>query len=884
MSARSLPAAVVVLSMVCHVSAGTRPNFLFLLTDDQSARTLAAYDPAAVCRTPNIDRLAAEGMRLTDAHHMGAWSGAVCTPSRTMIMTGRTVWHIPGGSAKRPVKGIDGSADFRRACAEASLPAVFNRAGYDTFRTCKNGNSFDQANRRFTVRRTATKRGSTDETGSVWHGDRVMEYLRQREADGDDDPFLIYFGFSHPHDPRDAPPALLAWHGARNEGPPAQANDRLPPLPDNWLPAHPFPHGHPGLRDEVAVQGVLKRRDPLTVRNEIGREAACIENIDAQIGRVLEHLESTGQLGNTYVIFTSDHGMSVGRHGLMGKQNLYEHTWKVPFIVRGPGIAPGSSASGFAYLSDVLPTLCDLAGIGAPAGVEGRSLRPVLEGKAERVRDVLYGVYCGGTKPGMRSLKTADGWKLIEYDTLGGAVRKTQLFDLNANPREFLAEHHDPAVVAETGRMPERHQVDLSSDPEHAGKLAEMRAALAAEMKRLDDPYSLADNPVAVHGGPDAPLRTLVNVLTGGPPAGEPIAGFDRDRAVLEENPIPHGPLPEPHHTHAATITEAADGTLVAAWFAGTAENHPDVKVWSSHRPTGGAWSEPTVVDDGTRQVDGRSREFACWNPVLLTHPDGTLYCWYKITGSGSRSGPNNWWGAVRTSADAGRTWSERVWLPTIDTADDRLAAFRPYDGHLTGPVKNRPLVMPDGSLLCGSSTESPLGWRVHFERYAAGDWTGRRHGAEVVGPIDGKDGIQPTFLVHSEDMRRLQVLTREDGAATSDDGGRSWTPLATGPIDTSKGLHAATTAGGWHFLAFNPSGRTPLSLARSRDGRTWQTVLPRLNADGGETMDYPTLMQSRDGRLHVVHTYGRRFINHLVLDAAYLSRPAPTGSSRESE
>jgi arylsulfatase A-like enzyme len=175
----------------------------------------------------------------------------------------------------------------------------------------------------------------------------------------------------------------------------------------------------------------------------------------------------------------------------MGKQNLYEHTWRVPFIVRGPGIEPGSRASGYIYLLDVLPTLCDLAGIDIPDVVEGTSFRPVLEGETDRVRDVMYGVYCGGTKPGMRAVKS-DGWKLIEYDVLDGAVRETQLFDLNANPHEFLAEHHAAEVVAATGHEPEPDQVNLADDPRYADKRREMQALLADEMRRLGDPYELS--------------------------------------------------------------------------------------------------------------------------------------------------------------------------------------------------------------------------------------------------------------------------------------------------------------------------------------------------------------------------------------------------------
>lgn len=478
-------------SLACSLAqaADKQPNFLFILTDDQSPETLSVYGNE-VCHTPHIDRLAAEGMTLLDAHHMGAWSGAVCTASRTMIMTGRTVWRIPGANGP----GLSFPKLFRQEAAEQSLPAAFNRAGYDTFRTCKNGNSFNEANQLFTVSKTETKREGTPEGGSEWHGDQVMEYLQQRESKQHRDPFLIYFGFSHPHDPRYATPELAAKYGADNNGPGEKPNPKAPPLPSNYLPAHPFHHGHPGLRDEEQVQGVLQRRDEATVRNEIGREYACIENIDRQVGRVLAKLEAMGELDNTYVFYTADHGMSVGRHGLMGKQNLYEHTWRVPFIVRGPGIKAGSHASGFIYLLDVFPTLCDLAGIQPSEVVEGKSFRPVLEGKAERIRDVVYGVYTGGTKPGMRSIKTADGWKLIEYDVLDGKVRETQMFNLNENPKEFLAEHHDAKLMQLLNIKPTAQQIDLAELPEFAGKRKELEALLKTEMERLGDPYTLSLN------------------------------------------------------------------------------------------------------------------------------------------------------------------------------------------------------------------------------------------------------------------------------------------------------------------------------------------------------------------------------------------------------
>ena len=483
----------VILSLCGPVSNGfaARPNFLFIIVDDQSPFDLKVYDPKSQLDTPVINELAAGGITLDAAHHMGAFVGAVCTPSRHMVMCGRTLWHLP----------IAPDALAKGRCPEhleeQTLAAVFNRNGYDTMRTCKNGNSYEAANKQFTVRQDATKRGGTAESGSAWHAEQVLNYLNEREQAQDEDPFFIYYGFSHPHDTRDGTPELLRKYGATNHAdrdtlPPT--NPAQPPLPINWLPKHPFFHGQPNLRDEVAVSGVWERRDERTIRNEVGRQFACSENIDIQIGRVLKKLSDMGELDNTYIFYTSDHGMAIGRHGLQGKQNLYEHTWRVPMIVKGPGIAAGTRAPGNIYLLDVLSTVCALAGIEAPKSTEGISFRPVLEGAKRTVRDVLYGAYCGGTKPGMRCVKQGD-WKLIQYDVMDGDVRETQLFNLADNANEFLDQHHAADVTALTGAEPSAQQRNLADDPAHAVKLKEMQALLLSEMRRLDDPYRLWNQP-----------------------------------------------------------------------------------------------------------------------------------------------------------------------------------------------------------------------------------------------------------------------------------------------------------------------------------------------------------------------------------------------------
>lgn len=459
----------------CLKKEEKRPNFLFVLVDDQSPFDLKTYDSKSILETPNIDKLSEEGMVFESARHMGSWSGAVCSPSRHMIMSGRTLWHLPS-------KGkIFQNANNPDSLETQTLGAVFNRAGYKTMRTCKKGNSYPAANKQFTVIHDATKRGGSEESGSAWHAKQVLNYLNDRDNNQEKDPFFIYFGFSHPHDTRDGTPELLAKYGAVNhtdENSLPPANPKQPQLQDNYLSAHPFFHGHPQLRDEERVSGVWKNRDEKTIRNELGREYACAENIDIQLGKVLKKLEEMGELDNTYIIYTSDHGIAIGRHGLMGKQNLYEHTWRVPFIVKGPGIKSGKRVQGNIYLLDILPTLCDLAGIKIPNSVDGLSFKPVLKEEKNSIRDVMYGVYCGGTKPGMRCVKKGD-WKLIKYDLMDGTIRETQLFNLSKNPNEYLPEHNKSGVM----------ETNLAENPKYANKLAEMEALLLEQMEYNDDPY-----------------------------------------------------------------------------------------------------------------------------------------------------------------------------------------------------------------------------------------------------------------------------------------------------------------------------------------------------------------------------------------------------------
>jgi choline-sulfatase len=325
-----------------------------------------------------------------------------------------------------------------------------------------------------------------------------MEFLNNYENENMGKPFFMYLGFSHPHDPRHGKEELYMKYGASDE-PPAIPNPKAPPLPVNYLPEHPFRHGNDTGRDVTRVQGVMADRDESVVRNEIGRYYACIENIDNQIERVLSKLESMGKLDNTYIFFTGDNGIAIGSHGLMGKQNLYEHSWRIPLIVKGPGIKPGSRAEGNVYLMDVLPTLCDIAKIETPPTSDGISFLPVLKGETDVIRDVLYGAFNiysekgyggagNGSRPGIRAVKKGD-WKLIKYDVYDGEVRETQLFNLKDNPDELLIEHHDSMIVKLTGNHPEPFQKNLADDPGYADKLMEMELLLLDKQFEFNDPF-----------------------------------------------------------------------------------------------------------------------------------------------------------------------------------------------------------------------------------------------------------------------------------------------------------------------------------------------------------------------------------------------------------
>jgi predicted neuraminidase len=311
---------------------------------------------------------------------------------------------------------------------------------------------------------------------------------------------------------------------------------------------------------------------------------------------------------------------------------------------------------------------------------------------------------------------------------------------------------------------------------------------------------------------------------------------------------------------HASTIVETPAG-LVTAWFAGTREGAADVGIWLS-RHVAGEWTRPIEVATGAQPEGER---YPCWNPVLFDVPGKALMLFYKVGPS-----PQTWWGMVRTSRDSGRTWSDARRLP----------------GGILGPIKNKLVQLADGTLVAPSSTESPerpSTWRVHFERTtdAGLAWTAAFPSASA----DGKpiDAIQPSILVHPGG--RLQALGRTRSQRVfetwSDDGGRTWAPVSlTSLPNPNSGIDAVTLRDGRHLIAYNHTthGRSPLNVAVSRDGKTWEAALVLESAPG--EYSYPAVIQSTDGHVHVTYTWKRQRIRHVVIDPAGLKSIAMTDGS----
>ncbi len=321
--------------------------------------------------------------------------------------------------------------------------------------------------------------------------------------------------------------------------------------------------------------------------------------------------------------------------------------------------------------------------------------------------------------------------------------------------------------------------------------------------------------------------------------ADSPVQGIVSSEFIYETAPFPE--------CHASTLVEAKSG-LVAAWFGGTKEQDQDVGIWFARRSEKG-WSTPSEVADG---VESPTKRYPCWNPVLHQPANGPLMLFYKVGPS-----PSTWWGMLVTSADGGTTWAKPQRLPK----------------DIFGPIKNKAVVLSDGRLLCGASTEDQ-GWRVHME------WTADlgKNWMRTEPLNDGKslEAIQPTIFLHGGE--KLQILCRGKGTGRiveswSQDNGKTWSPMKVISLpNPNSGIDGVTLKDGRHLLVYNHTdrGRSPLNVAISLDGKKWLKG-PALETEPGE-FSYPAVIQSADSLVHITYTWKRKKPKHVVLDPAQVT------------
>jgi arylsulfatase A-like enzyme len=432
-----------------------RPNILHIHADDHRADGLHALgNPLLV--TPNLDSLVERGMTFTHCYTMGSMIGAVCTPSRTMMLTGRSWLRIPKGPAAAPNAGDP--ATF--------MPCVLQTAGYQTWHRGKYGNGFPAGLAEFetSIKDDAHGKGAEEDRAhcSQRLADGAIKFLKTRAEAHEEKPFYIYIAPPVPHDPRSAEPQFHALYD------PAKIT-----LSPAFMPQHPFNNGEMTVRDEMLAPWPRTEAD---TKQQNADYYACVTGLDHHIGRIFAELKASGQWDNTIIIFSADNGLSLGEHGLFGKQNLYEFGgMHVPLVIAGPGIEKGKSDA-FVYLMDLFPTFAEFAGAKIPDGVEGKSITPILNGKETNVRDVLYTAY----RDCQRAVRD-DRWKLIRYPL----VDRTQLFDLSNDAHELN---------------------NLADKPEHSAKVAELMELLQKKMTVHDDktPLTVA-NPSPAEWSPPAP-------------------------------------------------------------------------------------------------------------------------------------------------------------------------------------------------------------------------------------------------------------------------------------------------------------------------------------------------------------------------------------------
>ncbi len=443
------------------MDASAPPNFLLVIADDHQAAALGAHGHPVV-RTPTLDGLVAGGVTFSRVQIMGSFMPAVCAPSRACLLTGRNA--VKADACPALVRGP--AYEVALPPDAPTLPSVFGAAGYQTFFTGKWHNDLPALLHSFEGGEAIFHGGMCDHDQVPVRSLREIAaglpphigpgfsteifcraadtFLRNRDRAR---PFFACVALTSPHDPRTPPAEFRSLYPTKEI-----------PLPANFRPEHGFDNGELDIRDE---QLAPTPRDPETVREHLAGYYGMISHHDAWLGRLLATLRETGADENTIIVYTSDHGLALGSHGLLGKQNLYEHSIRVPLIMKGPGLPRGRRCASLAYAFDLYATLCDLAGLTPPGGLDSRSLLPALSPPMRSIRGELGSLYMDC----QRALTTAR-WKLIKYRVAGR--ERVQLFDLASDPDEIE---------------------DRSTHPEFAPLVAELTRRLHAWQRQIGDPW-----------------------------------------------------------------------------------------------------------------------------------------------------------------------------------------------------------------------------------------------------------------------------------------------------------------------------------------------------------------------------------------------------------
>jgi len=446
-----------IFSAFCAVNAETKkPNIIFLFADDQRADTIAAHGNPHI-QTPNLDKLSKQGFSFLRNYCAGSFSGAVCVASRAMLMTGRQWMQIPTKRKNTDWTGL------------ISLPKLLSdKANYETFIVGKWHNGLQTLKDSFQNGKSVYMGGMADhsdfsvqdyvngqlgekkkakEFSSTEFATAAIDYINKAKTEK---PFFLYVAFMAPHDPRNPPEKYRQIY-----------YNKRPPLPENYLPLHPFRNG-PQVsmgRDEGLANWPRAKE---VISDQLCEYYGLVTHLDEQVGRIMDSVNRSKHADNTIIIYTADHGLAMGSHGLLGKQNIYEQSMRCPLIIQGKGIPKGNSKA-YTYIHDLYASICSWAGVKTPSGVSAKDLIPLMTGAQKEIHSELF-------LPFQNSQRAVSNgkWKLHVYPQINHQL----LFDLENDPHEMkdLASANPEIVKEMRALLDKQRQQFGDKDPLSSSK------------------------------------------------------------------------------------------------------------------------------------------------------------------------------------------------------------------------------------------------------------------------------------------------------------------------------------------------------------------------------------------------------------------------------